>query len=486
MTKLLLTYTVLDEEYENGKFRFFQGKDGKPQDVELPKDTGLAGIIGPMDSDPVAHSYMGGANLDEPRALVSVIDNGARELAKYSVGIPAIPAEPGAPITWTAGGVQGLKFVGADKTPLIGDPYGVAQAGKYLYFVDYGTTDIYRIDLAAFESSGAPNYDLAANTYTVFPDDIRDAKIFSLPSSGGYSARGASLIALTDSRAAPVVYLYAAYNILSAATPSQPTVYDKGVIVRFKVDGATGALTEGTCVAAGKNIQGLIPVYGGPDGIALLVPCIGGPQNFGSTNGAASTLCRVPAFDSFTDNNSIAAFTGDTSDALALAGSCDIKSAAASDDGLVYLLTETEDDTFNTWWKLYRTTAAAVLGSSGMTITDALNNNILEQLDSGVGSKGFEWQLMYENATPASQGRLWFVKGTPIQVSQGNDYNTKLLFDTGALYPPNSSDPLYTISYKNVNSADLIGEMIYQHGKGHSIDTRLVKGGSGRYARGNR
>jgi hypothetical protein len=77
-----------------------------------------------------------------------------------------------------------------------------------------------------------------------------------------------------------------------------------------------------------------------------------------------------------------------------------------------------------------------------------------------------------------SNGRLWFVKGTPIQVSQGKDYNTKLLFDTGALYPPNSSDPLDSISYKNVNSADLIGEMIYQHNKGHSIDTRLVKGKS--------
>jgi hypothetical protein len=104
-------------------------------------------------------------------------------------------------------------------------------------------------------------------------------------------------------------------------------------------------------------------------------------------------------------------------------------------------------------------------------------------VDSAIGSKGFEWQLIYENATPASKGRLWFVKGTPIQASQGDDYDTKLVFDTGALYPSNSSDPLDAISYKNVNSADFIGEMIYQHGKGHSIDTRLVKGASGRGGR---
>ncbi|MDR1248309.1 MAG: hypothetical protein LBK63_03305 [Treponema sp.] len=332
------------------------------------------------------------------------------------------------------------------------------------------------VDIAAFESSGKPNYDLAANTHTVFPEDITDAKIFPVPAGGGYSARGAALIALTDTRAKPVTYLYAAYTILSVAAPGKPTIYDNSVIVRFKADPATGALTEGTYVTAGKNIQSLTPVYGGPNGMVILAPCIGGPQNFGSTNGVESTLHRIPAFDNFTNDNSIAAFTGDQSIALTLAGSCDIKSIAASEDGLVYLLTETEDDSFNTWWKLYKTTVDAVLNNAGTELTDAINSNVLEPLDSGVGSKGFEWQLMYENAVPASNGRLWFVKGTPIQVSQGNNYNAKLLFDTGTLYPPNSSDPLDSISYKNVNSADLIGEMIYQYNKGHSIDTRLIKG----------
>jgi hypothetical protein len=479
MAKLLLDYTVLDEEYENGKFWFFQGEDGRPTDVELPKDTGLAGPIGPMDSDPVVHSYMGGADQGEARALVSVISNDQpQETAKYSV---CVPATPGAPVVWTAGGPQGVRFVSSGKppVPIVGNPYGVAQVGKHLYFVDYDTTDIYMIDIAIFEASGKPNYDLAANTYTIFPDDITNAKIFPIPAAGGYSARGAALITLTDARAEPVAWLYAAYNILSVATPGQPTVYDNSVVVRFKVDPATGALTEGTYITVGKNVQGLIPVYGGPDGIALLIPCIGGPQNFGSTNGAESALRRVPAFDSFTDDNSIAAFTGDRSSAaLALAGSWDIKSAAASEDGLVYLLTETEDEDFNTWWKLYKTTVAAVLDSAGVEILEAVNSDVLTQIDSGVGSKGFEWHLMYENAVPASNGRLWFVKGTPIQVSQGEDYNTKLLFDTGALYPSNSSDPLDSISYKNVNSADLIGEMIYQHNKGHSVDTRLIKGKS--------
>ncbi|MDR1248308.1 MAG: hypothetical protein LBK63_03300 [Treponema sp.] len=119
MAKLLLNYTVLDEEYANGKFWFFQGEDGKPSDVELPKDTGLVGPIGPMDSDPVVHSYMGGADMGEARALVSVISNSQpQEMAKYSLCVPAIPAEPGAPVAWTAGGPQGVRFVSSDKPPV--------------------------------------------------------------------------------------------------------------------------------------------------------------------------------------------------------------------------------------------------------------------------------------------------------------------------------------------------------------------------------
>jgi hypothetical protein len=122
---------------------------------------------------------------------------------------------------------------------------------------------------------------------------------------------------------------------------------------------------------------------------------------------------------------------------------------------------------------------ASILSSAaGTEIPDAVSSQVLKEVDSGVGSKGYEWHLMYENAAPASDGRLWFVQGTPIRVSQGNDYKTEVLFDLGVIYPGNPKDPLDAIALKNVNSADLIGEMIYQYSKGHSVDTRLIKGKS--------
>jgi hypothetical protein len=486
MPKLLLDYTVLDEDYENGLFRFFQGTDGKPENVDVPRDTGLTGIIGPTDGDPVVHSYMGGENLDTPRALVSVIvtdlstGGSGTSTGKYWVCTPTTPTAQGVDVSWAAtGGPQGVEFVNELGDPLIGNLYGIAQVGGYLYMVDYDTTNIYRIDIAAFESS-------SGTTYTIEDGDITPASgAFPSPLPG--NPQGAALIALTDnSGTTPATYLYAAYNFLTPASPEKPTTYAPGVIVRYTVDPGTGVIdeTSGTYVTTGLNLQGLVPALGGPDGISILVPCIGGIQRSDDkTNGAASTLHRVPAFSGFIQANSIAALTGDSSSAapaLTVPGSYDVKSVAVSEDGLAYLLCETEDSEFDTWWKLYKTTAAAILGSTGTTILDAVSSHTLKQVDAGVGSKGYEWNLMYENADPGSNGRLWFVRGTPIQVSRGKKYRIKELFDTGILYPAaeDPEDPLAALTFKNVNSADLIGEMIYQFGKGHSIDTRLIKGKS--------
>jgi hypothetical protein len=485
MAKLYLDYTVLDGLYENGVFRFFQGTDGAPSNVEPPKDTGLTGIIGENDGDPVVYSYMGGANLDTPRALLSIIttDNGSGgtglSTGQYWVLTPDLTTDP---IGWSAtGGPQGVKFIDGDGADILGNLYGIGQAGKFLFLEDYDTMNIYRIDVTDFENPGSPNYDGANHTYTV--TDITDVSEDITQSLSG-DPQGAALIVLTDSRVAtaPVTYLYAAYNYLTPQSPSMPTAYDTAVIVRYTVNTSTGALSAPVPILSGKNLQSLVPALGGPDGITILSPCIGGPQNYGNTNGAASTLHRVPAFENFTQANSVAALTGAGTKAsqppVTVAGYYDIKSVAVSEDGLAYLLIETEDTKYNTWWKLYKTSVASILSSTGTEIPDAVSSQVLEEVDSGVGSKGYEWHLMYENATPASNGRLWFVQGTPIRVSQGSDYKTEVLFDLGVIYPGNPSDPLDAITLKNVNSADLIGEMIYQYSKGQSIDTRLIKGKS--------
>jgi hypothetical protein len=55
-----------------------------------------------------------------------------------------------------------------------------------------------------------------------------------------------------------------------------------------------------------------------------------------------------------------------------------------------------------------------------------------------------------------------------------DNYDDKVLFDEGTLYKKVTKD-LYPYAV-NLNSADLIGEMIYQYKLGNSIDTRLLKG----------
>jgi hypothetical protein len=317
MAKLYLDFTVLDAFYENGVFRFFQGTDGAPSNVEPPKDTGLTGIIGADDGDPVVHSYMGGANLDTPRALLSIIDTPAgTSTGKYWVLTPTTDQTTGN-IVWSAtGGPQGVTFVDEDGEPIIGNLYGIGQVGKFLFLEDYDTTNIYKIDITDFEDyTHSQHYNATNNTYTVDSGDITDVSLDMPEPPAGYEPQGAALIVLTDSRVAtaPVTYLYAAYNYLTPQSPSMPTSYSAAVIVRYTVDtstGTTGDLSDPVLILSGKNLQSLTPALGGTDGITILSPCIGGPQNYGYTNGSDSTLHRVPAFDNFNQTNSVAALTG--------------------------------------------------------------------------------------------------------------------------------------------------------------------------------
>jgi hypothetical protein len=115
---------------------------------------------------------------------------------------------------------------------------------------------------------------------------------------------------------------------------------------------------------------------------------------------------------------------------------------------------------------------------SDQSLSAAISSGILRLMDSGYGSFGADWQLLYENNSTPANGRLWFVRGTPIRISVGSDYNnvSARLFDGGALYVLPTGSTLSFPTGVNVNSADLIGEMIYQSQKGASIDTRLIKG----------
>jgi hypothetical protein len=483
----------MNQDYMKGQFNFFEGQDGPPQNVEAPLSTGITGGITENDYDPVLLSYMGGTfangKFSTPRALMSVVDTdlspGGSGLStgKYFVSTPNLAATP--KITWSAtGGPQGIRFVDDsdpfNPNPLLGNPYGLVQAGQYMHLNEYDNTNIYTIHIPSFEAAATDTYTIAANT------DITDVG-GHIPNPSGYVIKAASLSVLTDfSPSTPVSYLYAMYNYLSPASPTEPTTYLSAVIARFKLD-SNGRIDDTTSfppvyVEVGKNAQTMMPFAGGVDGITIAVGAIGGPQNYGTTNGSDSNVCLVPAFGHFHDDYVVTALVGDggapapTGPAVTVNGNYDFKSIAISDDGKVFILIETEGANFRTWWRILATNTTALLASNNLSISDALASANFNELDSGCGSPGYYWTLFYENNTDPSKGRLWFAPGTLVRISEGADYDNFRLFDMGTLYFIGANEEFPYIIY--INAADHMGEMIYQYNKGNSLDTRFLKGKS--------
>jgi hypothetical protein len=232
----------------------------------------------------------------------------------------------------------------------------------------------------------------------------------------------------------------------------------------------TAALGQQTFVEAGKNAMGMVPLPGGNGGHSIVIPCQGGVMHYGTTNGADSILFRID--DIFEQSmNAVPALVGDAATALTPEGTRDFKSVTFSEDGLFgYVLCVTygnESPIPMTYWKLYQTTAANIMGVSNMAVSTAIEKNLLVYLDGQDAVGGSDWEVLYENASPALSGRLWLVRGTTIQVSQGSLYSKSRLFSSVDVY----GGP--TGGY--INSADLIREMIYQYEKGHSINTNLIK-----------
>jgi hypothetical protein len=457
MAKLLLTGTFMDHEYKNGEFRYFPGDAGAPANVDLPLSI-LPNFIGSADPDPVVRSYMGSDG--NPRALVCIVTTTSSGTSTGKYFIYKADLSGGA-ITWSrispAAGMELRRFM----LHIGGNPYGVAQAGNFLYINDYDTKNIYTIDIADFEMKAARGdsfYRVIADTPVTVP--------------AGKNPHGVSLIALTGGTPS-ATYLYDLHAFESGY------VYDASQVTRFTV-GANGVLTDEVTVDTfGKNAQALVPVPDGSGGFTILVPAIGGYQNAGSTNGSDSTLHRVNAFGAMAET---LVLTGDggsptpTAPAITTTGNYDIKSVAVSASGGVWLLLVSKDANYKSWWRLFKTTMTQLLAfTDPKTLAAAISAGDLTPLDSGLGSPGNYWEVLFENSA-GGPGRLWFVAGTPIRVSAGDNYDNKVLFDEGVLYAKDP-DPDVEFPYiVNLNSADLIGEMIYQYALGHSIDTRLIKG----------
>jgi hypothetical protein len=466
MATLRSIYSVLDQGYTHGKLQYILGDDGDPSvTVNDPEDTKINDIDPYKDGDPELFSYMGGASLDTPRALLcNVFTNFSlsppTSTGKYSV-CTYTPATSEDPDYWSITGPKDIAL--KDPTgaaDVAGNPHGVVQAGGFLYIVEHDSTNIYRVDIAAFEAA-------TGETYQV--NGVTDASQY-VPVPAGKYAHGAAALILPPF--AGRTYLYVLFTVDDGYGDS----YSPSVLVRYIINTSTGALAyHSSLTTLGLNATALVPV---PDtsptsSISILIPAIGGYQNAGSTNGTASVLNRVEAYNSSWTVKT--AFTGDSASPDPFpAGNYDIRGVAASEDGSkAYLLTGTYNEDYRTNWKLYQTTAANILGSTDQTLSDAVDSFTLVQIDSTAdpakGDPGYYWEVQYENAESAENGRLWFVKGSPIRISLGGNYGAYKLIGEG------HGDPLYSPEFE-VNSMDLIGEMISQAAKGISKDTRLIKG----------
>jgi hypothetical protein len=380
----------------------------------------------------------------------------ATSTGKYTV---CTPTASGSTFAWAITGPQDIQLVDGTTpaNPVAGNPYGVAQIGNFLYIIEFDSAKIYTVNIANFEAA-------TGATYAV--DAITDASSnFTITTD--YYAHGASILALTNGED---TYLYCLFTLATADSSG----YDNSVVVRYSVDSSTGALTYVDVTTVGKNATALVPAPGGSDGVSILVPAIGGEQNGGTTNGTDSNLSVIT--DVFGAPVATTAFTGDAAGSVTPTGNYDIHSVAVSEDGLyAYLLTITYSANYLTNWRLFQTTVANILkpvtAETPQTLSEAVAAGLLVDVDSTAnpddGDAGYYWDLQYENADTI--GRLWFVKGSPIRISMGNGYSVYKLIDAG------SGGPLYSPEF-NVNSADLIGEMIYQASQGVSKDTRLVKG----------
>jgi hypothetical protein len=260
---------------------------------------------------------------------------------------------------------------------------------------------------------------------------------------------------LTDHGA---TYLYALFTSVDSNGD-----YLASTILRYMVNTTSGTLGTPLAVRVGKNAMSLVPaVFSGT--IYLLVPAVGGSQQANQTNSTDSNLCSVDAFGAFTAAN--IRFTGDASPTVTQNGNYDIRGVAVSADGSnAYLLAVTYDANYKACWRVYNMDLAGILlhGDSSKTIKTMINAHLLASRDSGFGDPGYYWEVLYDNTV--SGGRLWFLKGSPIRVSTGGSYNMAL---KQISYGGSLCDSAF-----NVNSADLIGEMIYQAAQGAVVNTRL-------------
>jgi hypothetical protein len=457
----LLTYTVMPGDYDAGNGKLMNVKGLEDAVAATPS---VAGSVGTVD-DPTQSGITIDPSKHDPVVFSFVYDNGGTNELRMLLATIVTPVF-GQPSTecrytllkmntngdWTALGTK-IQLVAANMTtPWAKNPHGVAQIGNMLYILDYDTQMIYLLggnELNGKTTGSSYNPDYA-------PFNLGSAA--TLP----VNARAQALIALNNS-------LFALYlNCTANAETHYP-----GILVRVTVSGTNKEiLTYDTKTTVGNNPQMIIPINPTSGSPILLIPAIGGKQhNESAGNYGVSNITKVPAVGTWpasapailVSNAPASVPIPPVGAPPAVSYTLDIQAIAASEEvganGIVYILSgiyngmgdNYEPKTFMLW----KTTVGNLNTLTPNTsVLIAYSTGKLSWADDGV-VPGYFWDIFYENKGGGGVGRLWFLKGSPIIVSEAADYNAgSKFFDRGAL--PGQ------IGGENVNSVDLTAETARQ------------------------
>jgi hypothetical protein len=456
MNNIKLFYTALNAEGKNakaGEIRADLESGGvKDQDIKNPValTPGKVSLV-TDDHDPVAYSYYVRTNDEKvPRILL------ARHYPKGTD--PASPGEPTGryvvykPISetagWTPANDDGQSGDYGYKWENVAHLRGVAQLNaSYIFVLSLDSLKIYYFDTSSLDAGVANQGELLIDLEETFP---------KVP---GYVPKGIKLVATEGNLYALHAMVKDPYDDKDPYAESKVTC----IPINFADDGPpTAEAPEYLDVA--KNASGLVATIDGKF-VKLIIPSIGGPLTPGKTNGTES---KIQVAD-FKKKAVTTAFGGLALDKGALLGRdtlrLNFQSIALNQSGSNFFVLTTALDAKGAgiYWRLYKTNVSTILGAADKTIDELIETAKLLDFTSDnpekLGDPGFHWDVLYENTNQ----RLWFIRGSSIQVSEGPNYP-----GTPGENPSNGSGrrflpgkALSGADLTDIHSADLVSETLY-------------------------
>jgi hypothetical protein len=483
--KIVISYTGEDQGFEEGKLMYISGLENAKKDdlgtLSFPKPAEDV-EIDPTLPDPVVFSYANTTgNRIRLREVLAKIDSDADPLRPSTCTLTVlVPEVDDDWVSLTKDVTLVLPSSTDPKPPALRNPHGLAEAGEWLYFIDYENRWIVMVkkDILENVAQGEPLVVQVFDLTNILDDTF---------------IKGQAIIALEGKL----------YALFISADP-EATAHDYGYLVRLNIN-SDGSLAFDQKTRVGKNPQSIIPVNDGTN-IQLLIPAIGGPQGYeGTTNSTASDIRVVPALGDWPDDplegdSAPIVVTGDlypppnppTPPEGASAEepepdpdpepnptptAYDIHAIGAAMRGgasRLFILTQVYDkNAKEALWRLYQISVAdflALVKTSGTpyTLTQAteLISGDLEVQDQGVmpapdpefADAIYFWDILYEQTLRKDdeEDRLWLVLGSPFLVTKPEKYGSPWTPDP---YPFGMFSGVGGI---NVNSVDLTIETLHQ------------------------